>query len=288
MSVIKFLSKIIRITLDKLRNEEHFRFMTIIRAFLGLKTPEEMGLTPELVTKFESYYNAEDISLEQLVKSGYTDKIKNADSERDDIFKYLKNTVKTFLKHFDAAKREAAETLIILFDKYGDVAAKDYDNETAAVYNITQDLYDKYSAEVALLGIADSVEKLEELNDICGSLIDNRDLEKSEKPAIKVPEARKAIDECYMEIVARIEAFMLLNPAHGLESEINKLNATVTRYNNRLAQRKGRAKVSDTMLETLDNTEKVAVIEQNGQIANQNQPHWTPVPPRDNDKPFEK
>ena len=266
--------KIIRIILRNLRNEEHFRFMTIVKAFLELKTPEEMGLTRELVNDFESKHNDEDIALEQLVKSGYTNKIKNADAERDDIFKYLKNTVKTFLKHFDAAKREAAESLTILFNKYGDVASKDYDNETAAVYNIIQDLYDKYSAEVALLGIGDSVEKLEELNDICGSLIDNRDLEKSEKPAIKVPEARKAIDNCYMEIVARIEAFMLLNPACSLEPEINKLNATITRYKNRMAQRKGRAKAADTMLETLN------------QHHHQHQPHWTPVPPRDNDKPF--
>ena len=238
--------RIIRFILGNLHQEEHFRFMTIIKEFLGLKNPEEMGLKPELITKFELCYNNEDTALEQLVKSGYTEKIKNADKQRDDIFKYLKNTVKAFLKHFDPAKREAANTLMILFAKYGNVPAKDYDNETGAVYNITQDLYDKYNAEVELLSVGDTVEKLEELNNICAGLIDNRDLEKSEKPAIKVPEARKATDACYMEIVARIEAFMLLNENHSLEPEINKLNATITRYKNRIAQRKGRKNSNKT------------------------------------------
>jgi hypothetical protein len=43
---------------------------------------------------------------------------------------------KSLLKHFETAKRQAAERLQIVFNTYGNVAIKFLNEETNAIYNL--------------------------------------------------------------------------------------------------------------------------------------------------------
>ena len=296
--------KVISISKKNLPNEEHYQFFSIVRKIFESILLVANFCSPELWAKFLEQYNILNTALEPLVKSPLTDKIEESDKKRDETLKGFRNAVKAFLSNKDLAKRDAATLITLLFKKYGKygkIVKLNYDRETAAINNLVEDLRNKYFDSVELLGIVQWVDDLDDDNQECNNLIEQRDRENSEKPKIKAPEARKAIDDCYTELLTTLEAYMINNPGYGFEPLIDELNSTITRYKIRMAQKEGRAKAAkgkdeqsteDTMLDTLINTEKIAVIEQNEQNANQqnqhHQSHWTPIPPRDNDKPFEK
>jgi hypothetical protein len=59
---------------------------------------------------------------------------------------------------------------------------------------------------------------------------------------------RQELDDCYVEIVKRMEAITILQDDHTLAPLINKLNSNVARYKNTLAQRQGRSAAPKSQL----------------------------------------
>ena len=235
--------KIERIELRNLRNEEHFQFHT---DFLSATEPHyrDMGITDPLFTEYRALYDDLDLVLEQLSKSHLTAKIEHADKLRDATFRGFRDAVKSNLTHFETAKKEAASKLMIVFKQYGDVANKSYLHETAAIYNLVQDMDGKYRDEVSLLDLREWVQRLETHNNAFTALRHERTEERSGKPNMRVVDVRKNVDVCYNKIVAHIEAFTLLNPGHGLDSLITTINSNNLLYKNMIAKRKGKGKAN--------------------------------------------
>ena len=285
---------ITRANLVLLRNEEWYQFFAEFKRLALEHGVEELHIEV-LFIRFLALLEDADTVLEQTRASELTAKIQKLDSERDKVFNGLRAMIKAFKSHFDPEKVEAATRLFILLKLYGYLSSKGYSHETAGLYNFIEDLKDKYAADINTLGIGDIVLKLEEINNEFGDVIMQRNEQQSTKTDLKMKDVRKELNTCYNEIINYLESYMTVNPEHGFEPFIKKLNTNIERYKNLLSRRKGRKtgnktenSEADTMLDTLINAEKVAVIEQNEQTANQHQPHWTPIPPRDNDKPFEK
>jgi hypothetical protein len=231
--------------ISHLRNEEwfqfHSEFITLVQTF----SPAAMGIHG-LFPAHLALFNKADTMLEQLVKSLFTDKIKEADDLRDTTFRSFKATVKAFESHIEPTKKEAAKTLMIVFKKYGDIAKKSYNAETASIYNLLQDLHLTYQSEVNLLALTEWVQNLEAINQIFETLLNQRYDEQSGKPDMKLLEIRKSLDESYANLVKYIEAHLLLHPVEdgteNLDTFVNKLNVIIKYYKNLLAQRHGRAK----------------------------------------------
>ena len=231
--------KIEQIKISNLRNEEHFQFHTDIMGAIEAQGPESMGLVPAQWDKHLELYRNVDTILEQIRKSGLTDKIEEIDRLRDQAFRGFRNAVKAYLLHHDDYKLEAAKTLSIVFNHYGNLTQKAYAHQTGAIYNFIQDMREKYGSAVGNLRFDDWVDGLENFNNLFKGMVTDRDLERAEKPVTRMPEVRKAIDASYNSIVKSIEVYMLQNPGHNLEPAIKILNAIITRYKNVLAQRKG-------------------------------------------------
>ena len=233
--------KVTKITLQRLLNEEHFQFHTHFRTLLE----PLLYLIPDLEPLREKHlnlYQEEDVVLEQLAKSIFTDKIAEADKLRDTTFKGFRSAVKTMLKYPDKDKIDAANKLLLVFKKYGDVHSLPYHAETAAIYNLVQDMNDKYSSEIGLLQLRDWVIELDEQNRNFDNMILERVNEKNNKPSKRLTEVRKSLDAAYADLVKSIEVFLLVNKNSALEDGIKKFNIVIKNYKDVLAQRKGRAK----------------------------------------------
>ena len=265
--------KFLKLTLKKLHNAEHFQFMTEFRNLVNRFGAAALKIL-KFFTEFLKRFDTLDECLVILQKSGYTEQMSMADQRRDTTFSGLVDIVNAALKHFDAEVVAAAKTLKIVFDTYGNLAKKSGDAETSGIYNLIQDLEEKYSAEVQKIGATEWVAELKANNEAYGKLVENRDIQSSEKPETKVKEARVDVDETYRDITALIESFVKLtdndNEAALYKDFITNMNVIIERYKNRIAQREGVAAAEKKRKEE--------------EAANNNNNNNTPTPPNDNNE----
>ena len=224
---------------EDLRNEEWFQFNTEVKSLVEQYTPQTLEIENLFATFLSLYANADE-ALEIIRKSATTEQITEADAARDTVFRGFADAVKSANKHFDAVKRAAAKRLQIVFDTYGNLARKSYDEETALIYNFLQEMKGKYSNDIATLGLNDWVVQLETDNQTFETLMKTRDNETSTKTALRMKNVRTEADRCYRDILDRLDALMLVKGLLPYEPFVRDLNVRVERYSNTVAQRKGR------------------------------------------------
>ena len=233
--------KILRIRLDSLRNEEWFQFMTEVRDLIVLFTAQALSIV-ELFVLFLKLYADADAALEIIRKSPETEKMTEADHLRDQTFFGLHTSVRAAVHHFDPVQSEAARQLTIVFDRFGNLAHKAPNEETAGIYNLVQELRGTYAEFIATLQLTAWVEELAARNDAYEALVKARNEEVAARPKLQVKQARRELDGVYRQIVERIEALCLVQGPDSFTPFIDRLNAFVARYNNVLAQRRGQRK----------------------------------------------
>jgi ElaB/YqjD/DUF883 family membrane-anchored ribosome-binding protein len=244
-----------KIKLGHLRNEELFQFFTEFKTLIEEQTPESMSVTEQYQKFLELYGNVDEV-LEQIRKSRYTEEIAQADVERDTTFSGFRDVVKGMQSHFNTEKRKAAANLMTVFNQYGNIARKNYSEATASVHNFLQEMRGKFAPDVESLGLREWIEQLDENNQEFSTLVLQRNEEQSEKTSLKMKDLRKEIEDCYVEMIKRIEAVTILQSDHTLTDVINKLNANLERYKNTLAQRQGIYKSQKSELIDADTTKK--------------------------------
>ena len=216
--------KIKRVKLNRLRNEEWFNFFTEFKTFVEATTPEALDIEA-LFAVFINLYIKADEALELIRKSSFTDLIVEKDRERDNAYRGLSESVHTATRHYDPDKRAAAERLIVLFDHYGNIADRSYNEETAAIYNFLQDLNGKYVNEVLALDLAGWAEELDRTNrEFEQAILDRKDSD------LNMLNIRKQTDRNYLDIIERIEALCLVNGESAYADFIHMLNADIERY----------------------------------------------------------
>jgi hypothetical protein len=237
--------KILRIRLFSLRNEEWFQFMTEVRDLTLKFTAQALSIV-ELFILFLKFYTEADIALEIIRKSPETEKMTEADHVRDQAFHGLNATIRAAVSHFDPAHSEAARQLIIVLDRFGNLAQKAPNEETAGINNLIQELHGPYAGFVATLGLDAWVGELAARNDAYEVLVKARNEEVAARPKLHVKLVRRELDDVYRQIVERIEALTLVQGAEPYAAFIDQLNAFIARYNNVVAQRRGQHKPKPT------------------------------------------
>jgi hypothetical protein len=127
-----------------------------------------------------------------------------------------------------------------VFDHYGNVTKKNYDEETAAINSLITDLNSTYSTDVATLGIAGWLTELKANNDAFDALMKSRYTEEATKTQLRMKQVRKEVDKAYDTIVNRINALIIVNGLRPYAAFVNELNERVDKYNLIIAQREGR------------------------------------------------
>jgi hypothetical protein len=231
--------KIDNISLNKLRNDEHFQLMSEMRDAIFRFDPEILKIEEQFGV-FLNLYVQEDEVLKKILKSAITPDILAADKYRDKIFRGLVDANKAALNHFLPNVKEAAQHVKIVLDTYGNLAQKPLNEQTSGVYNIVQDLKGAYAAHAGTAGLTDWVLELETANNAFGALMKDRYDESAAKTDLSLKQVRPQVDAAFKTIAERINALVVVEGAATYGEFIRYINTVIARYKSTVKQRTGK------------------------------------------------
>ncbi len=190
------MKKIKILNLQRLRNNEHFEFMRHIQNIVAAAGAENLRVAPQ-TTAHAAALADEDTALKKITKSALTARIAEADAARDEAFEGLLNSVRAARVHFLPAAREAAVSLGIIMDTYGNVARLAIEEESSAVYNLCRDLTTRHADACETLGLMPWITELNTRNRAVQTLIESRYEEGAAQTPLVMKQARGVVDEAY-------------------------------------------------------------------------------------------
>ena len=223
------MKEIYDINIQRMNNGAHFTFVSNILARAEADTAVK-GKASELVSNFKAAVAAEDEALKISQKSLLTDEIAKADSDRDALYAGYKKAVEGFLAMPIADMAQAAKILSQHIKDYKINTADQLDKETGLLVNFITDLEDKYSAQVAKLGLTAFVTNLKEANERVRMLTLQRTNEKMGVTVGALKVARTASDDAYRALVKMVNALALVFGEKDYTAFIDYVNTEITHY----------------------------------------------------------
>jgi len=221
--------KIAKIDTSHLRNDAYFQFHAEFRELVVASGAEALKIDLQF-SFYQPFYEKMNEASKKIVKSEFTAKIHEADKARCEIWTGMTEMNFATLKHFNPKIRAAATRLQMVFNAYEDVARKSSRKETSVIYNVLQELQDKYEAEMTLVGIVQWAAELKTRNATYEALVKGRSDEAASKTNIVLKKARVELDVVYRAIVDRVNALMLVEGETAYEQFAKKLNAMISKY----------------------------------------------------------
>ena len=234
------MKEIYDINIQRMNNGAHFTFVSNILARAEADTAIK-GKASELVSNFKAAVAAEDEALKISQKSLLTDEIAKADSDRDALYAGYKKAVEGFLAMPIADMAQAAKVLAQHIKDYKINTAGQLDKETGLLVNFITDLEDKYSAQVAKLGLTAFVTNLKEANERVRTLTLQRTNEKMGVTVGALKAARTASDDAYRALVKMVNALALVYGEKDYTAFIDYANTEITHYKREVLNQKASA-----------------------------------------------
>ncbi len=234
------MKEIYDINIQRMNNGAHFTFVSNILARAEADTAVK-GKASELVSNFKVAVAAEDEALKISQKSLLTDDIAKADIDRDAFYAGYKKAVEAFLAMPVADMAQAAKVLAQHIKDYKINTAGQLDKETGLLVNFITDLEDKYSAQVAKLGLTAFVINLKEANERVRMLTLQRTNEKMGVTVGALKAARTASDDAYRALVKMVNALALVYGEKDYTAFIDYANTEITHYKREVLNQKASA-----------------------------------------------
>lgn len=234
------MKEIYDINIQRMNNGAHFTFVSNILARAEADTAVK-GKASELVSNFKVAVAAEDEALKISQKSLLTDDIAKADNDRDALYAGYKKAVEAFLAMPIADMAQAAKVLAQHIKDYKINTAGQLDKETGLLVNFITDLEDKYSAQVAKLGLTAFVTNLKEANERVRMLTLQRTNEKMGVTVGALKAARTSSDEAYRALVKMVNALALVFGEKDYTAFIDYANTEITHYKREVLNQKSSA-----------------------------------------------
>ncbi len=233
--------KIENSNLSALHNEEHFQFHTQFTNLVREHTAEILKISEPFENSYLPCYQRENESIKLILKSSFTEILQKMDEERDRVALGLVQVIKAHINHPEPEVVKAAKRLKIVVDAYGKMYEKSYNKETAAIYNLVQDLTGAYSADATMLNLDNWIAGLDNCNQQFEGLEKERYLELMERTDLRMETIREEIDPIYQMIVERINALIIIEGEAAYARFVEEHNLHIEHYKTIIAQRRGRA-----------------------------------------------
>ena len=234
------MKEIYDINIQRMNNGAHFTFVSNILARAEADTTVN-GKAAELVSNFKTAVSAEDEALKISQKSLLTDDIAKADIDRDTLYAGYKKAVEAFLAMPIADMAQAAKVLAQHIKDYKINTAGQLDKETGLLVNFITDLEDKYSVQVAKLGLTAFVTNMKEANERVRTLTLQRTNEKMGVTVGALKAARSASDDAYRALVKMVNALALVFGEKDYTAFIDYVNTEITHYKREVLGQKASA-----------------------------------------------
>ena len=235
-------TEITTIHLPAVSNGAHFVFMESICKRLDSET--EL-LKNEYFKKaadvLKAAFNEENRYFALSKKNASTDEILAADADRDTLYSAYYRSVKSFLRVSSADLHTAAKTLWQSLVDYGIKPSMQLERETGAIQNLLDDCEQKYSAEVAKLGLQTVLASLKTANAKVSDLLYSRTTEQSKQVAGALRKARQQSDEAFKQVRKVANAMATLGSAEVMKPFADFVNQLIKRYEDEVLPKKKKA-----------------------------------------------
>ena len=228
--------------LKSVSNGAHFVFIESICKRLDSETELlKNEYFKKVADALKAAFNEENRYFALSKKSASTDEILAADADRDTLYSAYYRAVKSFLRVSTADLHTAAKTLWQSLVDYGIKPSMQLERETGAIQNLLEDCEQKYSAEVAKLGLQTVLASLKTANAKVSELLYSRTTEQSKQVAGALRKARQQSDEAFKQVRKVANAMATLGSAEALKPFADFVNQLIKRYEDEVLPKKKKA-----------------------------------------------
>ncbi|HJV77803.1 MAG TPA: DUF6261 family protein [Paludibacter sp.] len=194
----------------------------------------------KLIEAFNLALEAENAAKGVRRKSYMTDDMVKLNAQREEIYAGLFYHYQSSLRHYDAGKREAAKDISHIMKSIAYIHNTSNIDRYAYIFKITANIRKPaHAAAVETLELTGWLAALDALNEAHRTTANDRDSERSKRGNGNVLVARKATDKAYQEIVARVNAVMILNGPEEFDYFVRLLNVHLAHAKKSIAIRDG-------------------------------------------------
>ena len=223
-------------------NGAHFVFIESICKRLDSETELlKNEYFKKVADALKAAFNEENRYFALSKKSASTDEILAADADRDTLYSAYYRSVKSFLRVSSSDLHTAAKTLWQSLVDYGIKPSMQLERETGAIQNLLEDCEQKYSAEVAKLGLQTVLASLKTANAKVSELLYSRTTEQSKQVAGALRKARQQSDEAFKQVRKVANAMATLGSAEALKPFADFVNQLIKRYEDEVLPKKKKA-----------------------------------------------
>ena len=235
-------TEITTIHLPAVSNGAHFVFVESICKRLDSETELlKNEYFKKAADALKAAFNEENRYFALSKKNASTDEILAADADRDTLYSAYYRSVKSFLRVSSADLHTAAKTLWQSLVDYGIKPSMQLERETGAIQNLLEDCEQKYSAEVAKLGLQTVLASLKTANAKVSELLYSRTTEQSKQVAGALRKARQQSDEAFKQVRKVANAMATLGSAEALKPFADFVNQLIKRYEDEVLPKKKKA-----------------------------------------------
>lgn len=237
------MNRIEILNLTKLHNNEHYQFMTDVDALILKCVASELGIN-DTYPLFKQALTAEESALRAENGSSRSEALAALDVNRDQTTNAISLRVKSALLSPIADEVASAKALQRIIDQYGDVRSLPYNEESAALTNMVNDLQKpENSVHLEKVCIQTWVPILKQENDDFIALFNERNEELSGRDSGNVRAARLKLDPLYREMMDTINASFIVKLAKPIAASfVSQLNEKIKYYETSLATRRSNKK----------------------------------------------
>ena len=236
------MNEVKSIDLKSVSNGAHFVFVESICKRLDSETELlKNEYFKKAADALKAAFNEENRYFALSKKSASTDEILAADADRDTLYSAYYRSVKSFLRVSSADLHTAAKTLWQSLVDYGIKPSMQLERETGAIQNLLADCEQKYSAEVAKLGLQTVLASLKTANAKVSELLYSRTTEQSKQMAGALRKARQQSDEAFKQVRRVANAMATLGSSEALKPFADFVNQLIKRYEDEVLPKKKKA-----------------------------------------------
>jgi hypothetical protein len=210
-----------------LRAEAQFRFLTLFDRLLA-DFPAVKNVVTAVYPEFADLLAQEKQIVDMQKSSIYTKQIADDDRRNDKLITGIHATINAAMHHFDPAIVAAAESLSLKMKTFGNMPSKAYEEESAAIAILINDLrLPEFVPKVTLLGLDPWVNELAATVADFDRLLTLRNIEHAGKPKQRMCDIRNKIEIIYRAMVNFINSAATLDTEDTYTEFIKQLNTQI-------------------------------------------------------------
>ncbi|MDR1563183.1 MAG: DUF6261 family protein [Dysgonamonadaceae bacterium] len=223
--------KILKIYSGSLRNETHFQFISLAQKLIS-SNPAIVNIVADRMGEFNTAVELESKLVDVVRSSPYTEQLEEIDKRLDRNIVGLNAAIESALHHYNPKMVEAAKRLSLRMKSFrGEIENKPYEDESAAVKVLLNDLRTTYAADVELLSLDGWVFEISDAQTQFEETFILRNKEWASRPQENLRDVRKKVDTTYRSMVELIDAYGALNGYSVTGEFVAELNREVTYFN---------------------------------------------------------